>query len=154
MIRLRPDNARPARFASEPSSARRLQATSRATLGRELRPKSDCRIAVCQLAACSCAPSDLQYNRDRHSRRHGRLFTALAGRVNADYVTIGQENLPLLTESEVQRSFRNLFKTKDVPPDTFDKAEALLDELRPESPLRHRLSIELEEIRKLHTAKA
>ena len=59
----------------------------------------------------------------------------------------------LLTESEVQRSFRNLFKSKDVPPDTFDKAEALLDELRAESPLRHRLSVELEEIRKLHTAK-
>jgi hypothetical protein len=59
----------------------------------------------------------------------------------------------LLTESEVQRSFRNLFRTKDVSPDTFEKAEALLDELRAESPLRHRLSIELEEIRKLHTAK-
>lgn len=63
------------------------------------------------------------------------------------------EERPLLTESEVQRSFRNLFKTKDVPPDTFEKAEALLDELRSESPLRHRLSLELEEIRKLHTAK-
>ena len=59
----------------------------------------------------------------------------------------------LLTESEVQRSFRNLFKSKDVPPDAFDKAEALLDELRAESPLRHRLSLELEELRKMHTAK-
>ncbi|MCI0360781.1 MAG: hypothetical protein L0211_20070 [Planctomycetaceae bacterium] len=66
----------------------------------------------------------------------------------------GLEVFELLTESEVQRSFRNLFKTKDVAPDTFDKAEALLDELRPESPLRHRLSIELEEIRKLQTARA
>jgi hypothetical protein len=63
------------------------------------------------------------------------------------------EELALLTESEVQRSFRNLFKSKDVAPDTFDKAEALLEELRAESPLRHRLSTELEEIRKLHTAK-
>jgi hypothetical protein len=61
--------------------------------------------------------------------------------------------LALLTESEVQRSFRNLFKSKDVPADTFEKAEALLEELRAESPLRHRLSIELEDIRKLHTAK-
>jgi hypothetical protein len=60
----------------------------------------------------------------------------------------------LLTEAEVQRSFRNLFKTKDVSSDTFDKAEALLDELRPESPLRHRLSTELDEIRKLQTSKA
>ena len=60
----------------------------------------------------------------------------------------------LLTENEVQRSFRNLFKSKEVPPDTFDKAEALLEELRAESPLRHRLSVELEEIRKMHSAKA
>jgi hypothetical protein len=29
-----------------------------------------------------------------------------------------------------------------------DKAEHLLDELRPESPLRHRLGMELEELRK------
>ena len=58
----------------------------------------------------------------------------------------------MLTEAEVQRSFRNLFKGKDVPPETYDKAEALLDELRNESPLRHRLSIELEELRKMHTA--
>jgi hypothetical protein len=63
------------------------------------------------------------------------------------------EESTLLTESEVQRSFRNLFKSKDVSPDVFEKAEALLDELRAESPLRHRLSLELEEIRKLHTAK-
>ena len=65
-----------------------------------------------------------------------------------------QREVTLLTENEVQRSFRNMFKSKDVPPDTFDKAEALLEELRAESPLRHRLSIELDEIRKLHTAKA
>ena len=31
--------------------------------------------------------------------------------------------------------------------ETFAKAEELLDELRPESPLRHRLSVELEELR-------
>ena len=59
----------------------------------------------------------------------------------------------MLTESEVQRSFRNLFKNQDVSPEAFDRAEALLDELRAESPLRHRLSLELEDIRKLHTAK-
>ena len=61
----------------------------------------------------------------------------------------------MLTEAEVQRSFRNLFKNKDVPsPETFDRAEALLEELRAESPLRHRLSVELEEIRKMHAARA
>ena len=38
--------------------------------------------------------------------------------------------------------------------DSFDKAEALLDELRPESPLRHRLSVELEEIRKVRLAES
>ncbi len=59
----------------------------------------------------------------------------------------------MLTESQVQRSFRELFKSRDVSPEAFDKAEALLDELRAESPLRHRLSVELEDIRKLHTAK-
>lgn len=59
----------------------------------------------------------------------------------------------MLTESQVQRSFRELFKSRDVSPEAFDKAEALLDELRAESPLRHRLSVELEDIRKLHEAK-
>jgi hypothetical protein len=36
--------------------------------------------------------------------------------------------------------------------ETFDKAEELLEEeLRPESPLRHRLSVELEELRLLES---
>ena len=36
--------------------------------------------------------------------------------------------------------------------ETFDKAEELLEEeLRPERPLRHRLSVELEELRTLVT---
>ena len=33
--------------------------------------------------------------------------------------------------------------------EAFEKAELLLDELRPESPLKHRLGAELAEIRKL-----
>jgi hypothetical protein len=37
--------------------------------------------------------------------------------------------------------------------DTFDRADALIDELRPESPLRHRLSTELNELRRLARAK-
>ena len=65
-----------------------------------------------------------------------------------------REKAALLTEDQVQRSFRNLFKSKDFPLENFDKAENLLDELRAESPLRHRLSVELEELRKMHTAKA
>lgn len=55
----------------------------------------------------------------------------------------------MLTESEVQRSFNLLFKGGERRPELFERAEALLDELRPESPLRHRLSVELEELRKL-----
>lgn len=54
----------------------------------------------------------------------------------------------MLTESEVERGFRRLFResaSKDA--DLFERAEALLDELRPESPLRHRLYSELDEIR-------
>ena len=62
---------------------------------------------------------------------------------------------PLLTENEVQRSFMQLFKTPDkVSNDTFERAEELLDELRLESPLRHRLSMELEELRTMFTSKA
>ena len=60
----------------------------------------------------------------------------------------------LLTESEVQRSFSKMLQGA-ISPELLDKAEALLDELRPESPLRHRLSTELDEIReKLTDAKA
>jgi len=59
----------------------------------------------------------------------------------------------LLTESEVSRSWNRLFKSSDLTTDAFDNAENLLDELRPESPLRHRLSCELEELRKLHASR-
>lgn len=54
----------------------------------------------------------------------------------------------MLTEAEVQRSFNKMFKGSALSPELFEKAEALLDELRAESPLRHRLSCELEELRK------
>ena len=59
----------------------------------------------------------------------------------------------MLTEAEVQRSFRRLFrKGRVIESDAFEKAEALLDELRPESPLRYRLEQELEELRTIHKA--
>jgi len=54
----------------------------------------------------------------------------------------------LLTEHEISRNWRNLFRNRQVDDDTLSKAEALLEELRPESPLRHRLGTELEELRK------
>jgi hypothetical protein len=55
----------------------------------------------------------------------------------------------LLTEQEIARSWRKLFSTKEVDDEILGKAEALLDELRPESPLRHRLEFELSELRQL-----
>ena len=57
----------------------------------------------------------------------------------------------LLTEQEVARSWSRIFCNKKVEPDAFDRAEQLLDELRPESPLRHRLTLELEELRSIHS---
>ena len=53
----------------------------------------------------------------------------------------------VLTESQVERSFRQLISAHGLVTETFDKAEELLEELRPESPLRHRLGSELEELR-------
>jgi hypothetical protein len=52
----------------------------------------------------------------------------------------------LLTEQEVSRSWRKLFTEAEFTSETAQRAEALLEELRPESPLRHRLSSELAEI--------
>lgn len=56
----------------------------------------------------------------------------------------------MLTESEVSRSWQKLFKSGAFTETTFERAEALLDELRGTSPLRHRLQSELEELRQLH----
>ena len=53
----------------------------------------------------------------------------------------------MLTEQEVSRSWMLLFKN-EINDETFAKCEQLLDELRPESPLRHRLAQELKELRK------
>ena len=59
----------------------------------------------------------------------------------------------VLTESQVERSFRKLIKSQDLIDDTFEKAEELLEELRPESPLRHRLYSELDELRDMTPSK-
>jgi hypothetical protein len=59
----------------------------------------------------------------------------------------------LLTESEVSRSWNKLFKAGNFTEGTFERAEALLEELRATSPLRHRLQSELEELRQLHPEK-
>jgi hypothetical protein len=59
----------------------------------------------------------------------------------------------LLTEKEVSRSWSRMFTTSEIELATFERAELLLDELRPESPLRHRLTMELEELRERHTSR-
>ena len=55
----------------------------------------------------------------------------------------------MLSESSVEKSFRKLTSSPERTGDDLDRAEELLDELRPESPLRHRLSVELDELRSL-----
>lgn len=60
----------------------------------------------------------------------------------------------MLTEQEVSRSWIRLFAGGvEVTAETFTRAETLLEELRPESPLYHRLQSELEEIRELRMPK-
>lgn len=54
----------------------------------------------------------------------------------------------LLTEATVEKMFRQLIKDSQNEEAVLDKAEELIEEeLRPESPLRHRLSMEIEELR-------
>ncbi len=60
----------------------------------------------------------------------------------------------MLTESQVEKSFRTLMSNPQRSEEMFDKAEELLDELRCESPLRHRLSVELDELRALAATKS
>jgi hypothetical protein len=53
----------------------------------------------------------------------------------------------VLTESQVEKSFRLLVNKSELTEEDFEKAEILLDNLRAESPLLHRLSQELEEVK-------
>jgi hypothetical protein len=54
----------------------------------------------------------------------------------------------LLTEQQIARSWLKLFSQHEFGEETAVKAEGLLRQLRPESPLRHRLSAELDELRR------
>jgi hypothetical protein len=58
----------------------------------------------------------------------------------------------LLTESQVRTSFSNLFRNSDYTEQDFEQAEQLIEELRPESPLRSKLATELKEIRSIKAA--
>lgn len=55
----------------------------------------------------------------------------------------------MLTEAVVEKSFRKIINENEHDDATLDRAEELLDELRPESPLRHRLSTEIDELRSI-----
>jgi hypothetical protein len=52
----------------------------------------------------------------------------------------------VLSEHDVSSKWRQLFHKSTIDSETVFGAEALLEELRPESPLRHRLTAELDEI--------
>ena len=59
----------------------------------------------------------------------------------------------MLNERDVTTMWRNLFRGKEVTSQSLAEAEELLDDLSPESPLRVRLSTELEEMRKMSAKK-
>lgn len=85
------------------------------------------------------------------SRPHGGLVTGFfpEGAAGSKFL-----RWPIvLTEHEVSRSWRLLVGSGEMTPDVVARVEALLDELRPESPLRHRLTIELAELQTLHAAR-
>lgn len=60
----------------------------------------------------------------------------------------------MLTEREIARTWSRLFREGPYNEETFTKAEGLIEQLRAESPLRARLSDELEEIRRTSAAEA
>jgi hypothetical protein len=56
----------------------------------------------------------------------------------------------MLDERDATRLWQQLFRGQAITEQTLSEAESVVNELRPESPLRLRLSVELEEIRRLH----
>lgn len=56
----------------------------------------------------------------------------------------------MLDERDAARLWRRLFRGQKITSQTVSEAESVVSQLSPESPLRLRLSVELEEIRKLH----
>lgn len=60
----------------------------------------------------------------------------------------------MLTEKELSRTWNLLFADQPFSEEAFEQAEELLEQLRPESPLRHRLTNELEELRSIHSRRA
>jgi hypothetical protein len=58
----------------------------------------------------------------------------------------------MASEQQVRDDFSKLFKG-EITEDTFAQGWKILEQLRAENPLRHRLSRELEEIRKIQRKK-
>ena len=56
----------------------------------------------------------------------------------------------MMDEYDANRMWKKLFRGQPITSLTLAEAESLLNKMRPESPLRLRLSTELEEIRGLH----
>ena len=56
----------------------------------------------------------------------------------------------MLDEHDANRMWQQLFRGQEITSLILTEAESLLNKLSPESPLRLRLSTELEEIRSLH----
>lgn len=54
----------------------------------------------------------------------------------------------MLTEDQIQRRFRKMLANGEVTQQDLERAEALIEQLRWESPLRHRLIEELDEVRR------
>jgi hypothetical protein len=98
-----------------------------------------------EFANMSAVSRAFQLGRPRH-KWQGEI-EYMYGRVSIE-VSIFRWGCALLTEQEVTRSWSRLVKS-GINPDTLAKMEALLDELRAESPLYHRLSAELDELRGL-----
>ena len=55
----------------------------------------------------------------------------------------------MLSEASVEKSIRKMLSSPERTEEDIDRAEEMLEDLRPESPLRHRLSVELDELRSL-----
>lgn len=60
----------------------------------------------------------------------------------------------MLDERDATRMWQQLFRGQQITELTLAEAESLLDKMHPESPLRLRFSIELDEIRILHRGKS
>ena len=56
----------------------------------------------------------------------------------------------MLEESDANRLWKQLFRSKTVTTETLREAEAVVNQIKPESPLRLRFATELEEIRSLY----